>query len=186
MIEVIHATYGHGQTLIDVTVLLKTKKLCFLVSNALFGDPCVGKVKVLILSYRDDKGTHTKITNENEYVFIPDTETKNIGIFYSNNNHKKVIDRVLQQLHKAKNVDIITCPWETIDNNPFPEFLSPVKVASHLTITLQILKLLNVANALRRYERVYFLEHDVLYPETYFDVVGTHNTDVNANYMGLC
>jgi len=52
---------------------------------------------------------------------------------------------------------------------------------------LQVLKLLLTAQELGRYEYVFFLEHDVLYPEGYFDIE-PFSEDVlsNTNYIGLC
>ena len=120
-------------------------------------------------------------------MLLPNTGTANIGIFYTNLSvPSKYLSRVLSQLDKARNVDILTCPWHPIQDNPFPELEWFYRVPAHLTITLQILKLLHTAQEIRPYEYVFFLEHDVLYPEGYFDIEPfSEDVLLNTNYIGL-
>jgi hypothetical protein len=90
------------------------------------------------------------------------------------------------QLKKSQNVDIITCPWHPIPENPFAELKWRYHMSSNLTITLQILKLLHTAQQVGQYENVFFLEHDVLYPEGYFDIEPfSEDVLANTNYIGL-
>lgn len=120
--------------------------------------------------------------------------TNKIGIFYTNNNPKgdsrsPTIDLSLQTIKRASEgkADIITSVWSNIKNNPFTEHVSWVKIGGHLNQCLQILHLLYVAKEKQDYEYVCFLEHDVLYPEGYFDFPDFKEGDclANMNYIGL-
>lgn len=189
------ATYGSGDKVVDVTqrlqVLVRNGTLCVTVTNGLFAiDPAPNVVKTLRFSYEIPglEQTYQHEAEERSVVLIPSTGSKNVGIFYSNLSvPPKYLERVLRQLEKARgDIDIIACPWHPIPNNPFPELDWPYHVSSHLTITLQILKLLHTAQAIGPYEYVFFLEHDVLYPESYFEFEPfTEDVLSNSNYMGL-
>jgi hypothetical protein len=194
-LRVIEATYGDGTDVVDVTErlqrLVNNGYLFLWVSNDLFGDPCVNRVKTLRLVYEvpESDATYYHEVEEHNPLLLPDTGTSKIGILYTNNSiPSKYLNRVLGQLKKASgDVDIITCPWRPIEGNPFPELAWFYHVPSYLTLTLQILKLLVTAQELGRYEYVFFLEHDVLYPEDHFDIEPS-SEDVlwNTNYIGLC
>ena len=92
-----------------------------------------------------------------------------LGLYYSNNNIPKIIDYTLGNLRICSDlVDIKTCVWQHIDNNPFPELLAMTKSRNHLNIIVQILQLLYSVPK-DQYKYVLFLEHDVLYPKYYFE-----------------
>jgi Sec-independent protein translocase protein TatA len=193
-LRILEATYGSGEDVVDVTAqlqaLVRNGRLYFTVSNDLFSDPCLGKLKTLRFTYQlpGDDRRYAHEADEHRIVLLPRTGTKNVGIFYTNQSvPPKYLSRVLKQLEKAQNVDILTCPWYPIQDNPFPELEWFYHVPHHLTITLQILKLLHTAREVGSYEYVFFLEHDVLYPEGYFDI-DPFSEDVlsNTNYIGLC
>lgn len=187
------ATYGRDDEGIDVTprlqALVRDDRLSFTVSSKLFGDPAPGKWKTLRFEYelRGDDRRHVHEAEDERIVMIPNTRTKSIGIFYTSQVvDPKYFKRVLGQLALAENVDIITCSWQPIEDNPFPEVGWPYHMRIHLTLVLQILKLLHHARELGPYEYVFFLEDDVLYPEGYFDIEPfAEDTLLNMNYMGL-
>jgi len=192
-LRILEATYGSGDCGADVTAqleaLVRNGRLNFTVSNSMFGDPCPNQVKTLHITYQlpGDYSEYTHEVPEHRVVWLPNTGSKNVGIFYTNLSvPSKYLTRVLRQLEKARNVDIITCPWHPIHDNPFPELDWFYHVPHHLTILLQILKLLHTAQDIGSYEYVFFLEHDVLYPEEYFDIE-PFDEDVlsNINYIGL-
>jgi hypothetical protein len=195
-LNILRASYGAGDCAIDVTErlqgLVKNGVLNLVVSNALFTDPCPNKVKELqlVCELPGSAQFHFLTTRENKRLLLPRAAGKKIGIFYTNNAVPlKYLDRVLQQLKKAaQDVDIITCPWKPIEANPFPEIpWNLYEIPHHMTMTLQILKLLYTADDLGGYETVFFLEHDVLYPEGYFDIEPlTQDVLANSNYIGLC
>ncbi len=187
------ATYGRDDEGIDVTPrlqsLVRNGRLSLNVSNKLFGDPVPGKSKTLRFEYElpGDDRRYVHEADEQRIVIVPNTRTKNIGIFYTSQVvEQKFFKRVLGQLALAENVDIITCSWQPIEDNPFPEVGWPYHMRIHLTLVLQILKLLHHAKELGPYEYVFFLEDDVLYPEGYFDIEPfAEDTLLNTNYMGL-
>lgn len=192
--KVIEAIWGAGDCQKDVTErvqsLVSGGRLIFTASTETLSEPCVNRIKSLKLTYRlaGSETEYSKDVREGDLVVEPVTGTKSAGIFYTNLSvHRKYLDRVLAQLAKSSDrVDIITCPWKPIKGNPFPEIPWQYHISRHLTINLQILKLLYIAREADRYEYVFFLEHDVLYPEGYFDIE-PFDTDVlsNTNYIGL-
>lgn len=191
---VVKATWGSGDCQKDVTKrvqkLVRGGRLIFAASTETLSDPCFSRTKTLKMTYvlAGSDIEHTIEVKESGLVVEPVTGTKNVGIFYTNLSvPEKYLHRVLTQLEKSSDkVDIITCPWMPIADNPFPELSWPYHISNHLTITLQILKLLYIAQEAGRYEYVFFLEHDVLYPEGYFDIE-PFDVDVlsNTNYIGL-
>lgn len=111
---------------------------------------------------------------------------KKLGLYYSNNNIPKIIDYTLGNLGICSDlVDIKTCVWQHIENNPFPELLAMTKSRNHLNIIVQILQLLYSVPK-DQYKYVLFLEHDVLYPKYYFEFPDFDDGClVNTNYIGL-
>ncbi len=192
-LNVIEATYGRGNEVVDVTAtlqdLVRNGRLFLKVSNTYFSDPCAGKLKTLAVTYElagHDRQYHHAV-DEHRILALPVSFRESIGILYTNSSFPPVyLGRVLGQLEKATTVDILTCPWRPIPGNPFVELNWPIHVSSHLTIALQILKLLHTAQQIGNYEYVFFLEHDVLYPEGYFDIEPfTEDVLCNTNYIGL-
>lgn len=118
--------------------------------------------------------------------------TDRLGIFYSNNNNPVLYPCILKSLETisvaSKNkADIITNVWNSFGNkNPFIETIAWTKSSSHLNQILQILQCLFKAKTVGNYRYVSFLEHDVLYPEGYFDYPSFDNELIcNSNYIGL-
>ncbi len=116
-----------------------------------------------------------------------------LGIFYTNNNNQRTLPTILECLNRIKiasdgKADVITSVWYPIKENPFAEYNSWTKQSSHLNQVLQILQLLYIARSTGEYEYVSFLEHDVLYPEGYFDFPDFEEGKLltNMNYGGLC
>lgn len=185
MLSITKANYG-GKNVLD---LLKTKvknnKLELRVGNNIFGDPAPGVVKYLDIEYNDGLKKRIK---ENGFLKIPDTSTNKLGIFYSNNNVDKVVHQSLQSLTKFEGkADILTCVWKPIADNPFYEAIAMTQSSSHLNIIIQILQLLYAAKEMGKYKYVSFLEHDVLYPDGYFDFPDFETGIMtNMNYMGIC
>lgn len=114
-----------------------------------------------------------------------------LGIFYSNNNKPETQATIKKSLETIKiaaegKADIITCFWQPQEDNPFPQHIAWTTSYSHLNQLLQIMQLLyNAEN--KGYESVSFLEHDVLYPEDYFDYPQLSRGDIlcNMNYIGM-
>jgi hypothetical protein len=105
---------------------------------------------------------------------------KLLGCWYSNNEiNPKIMRSSLasisraQQRSKETDVNVRTCTWEDIAENPFKGFKTHFKLSSHFGIAIQILRTIyEEERAGNTYNAVIFLEHDVLYPEDYFDRVG--------------
>lgn len=121
-----------------------------------------------------------------------------LGVWYSNNAApndliRKSLGTIYNaQKHATHEVEVRTCPWESINGNPFKELLAKEKLGNHLGIIRQIRQLLNESDGVSSWDIICFLEHDVLYPENYFDKVGDAfaNNDnaqvvMNDDYEGL-
>jgi hypothetical protein len=182
--EIIKATYGGA----DVTAIVKSKvkngKLKLKVSNEHFGDTAPGKFKHLEVIYKGGN----KTVPEGSYINIPESTTNKLGIFYTNNNVDKTVQASLLNLKRFEGIaDILTCVWKPVIGNPFYEVGAMTKSSSHLNIVIQILQLLYAAKASGNYKYVSFLEHDVLYPDGYFDFPD-FDTGImtNMNYIGIC
>jgi hypothetical protein len=187
------ATYGN----LDVTEIVRSKiinnRLFIQASNSIFGDPHVGKIKKLIIDVEVNGVSTQHSVQENSFIKLPKINQSRLGIFYSNNNEDRInpcILKSLQCIQKAADgrADIITNLWNSLgDKNPFLETISWTKTSSHLNQTLQILQCLYMGRATGDYKYVSFLEHDVLYPEGYFDYDDFDNECIsNSNYIGLC
>ena len=107
---------------------------------------------------------------------------KILGCWYSNNGiHPKIIENSLQSIKRASeaseaskktDVNVVTCNWSAVNNNPFKEHITLYKMGVHLGIILQILRVFYEEEQRgKTYDAVCFLEHDVLYPPDYFDRV---------------
>jgi hypothetical protein len=182
------ASYGG----IDCTELVKSKikngSLIIRSDNNIIGDPLPGTIKKLIITI--DGNDYS--TTEGKLFVYPQSNNKKLGIFYSNNINPATFPAIrasLKSIEKASigKADILTCMWNHEPNNPFPEYIAWTRTTSHLNQLLQIMQLLYIAKEINNYDTVSFLEHDVLYPEGYFDhpdiLSGTVIT--NMNYIGL-
>ena len=184
MLQIIKATYGDSDVTQKVLSLVKNGELRIRACNDLFGDPKPGVVKILTVVTSEDSYS----AEENSFLCISLKKVNRLGIFYSNNNVKPVVKESLFTLTKFKGIaDILTCVWEPIPDNPFYEAIARAKTSSHLNIIIQILQLLYTAKQTGEYEYVSFLEHDVLYPDGYFDFPDfSEAVMTNMNYKGIC
>ena len=188
--KITKATWGHHDKR-DVSgkvkELLGNIDASFIASNSLFGDHEVGAVKFLTVDYYENGVFNTKNFRENDLVRF--SKPKDIlGIFYTNNINEEVLNTVFKQIVKiAKNkADIVTCSYKPIQDNPFASLSALNKTGSHFNIMTQILQCLLYAKKMNHYEYVAFLEHDVLYPEDYFDFPHFQGDVLcNWNFIGL-
>jgi hypothetical protein len=189
-LEIIEASYGGANVTANLKRLVRGSGLNVCVNNSLAGwDPQEGILKHLVVKYKLDDVEYSKVIPENDYLIIPEGTCNRLGIFYTNNNDDNVVGNVLGNLEKVSRgrADILTSTWKTIENNPFPELIAQTQSSNHLNITLQILQLLYRAEATGSYKYVSFLEHDVLYPEGYFDYPDFDGGVIyNTNLKGVC
>jgi hypothetical protein len=183
------ATYGGVDCTAKVQSLVKNNQLIIRADNNIIGDPNVGFLKKLIIDI--DGEIHT--LSEGDLFVYPISTNNKLGIFYSNNTNPQTFPAIrasLKSIQKAAagKADILTCMWNHEPENPFIEYIAWTKTTSHLNQLLQIMQLLYVAKQTGHYDYVSFLEHDVLYPEGYFDYPNINPGTVitNMNYMGLC
>jgi len=189
---IIEAKYGDVDVKHIVEKYVKYNNIFLRVDNNTFGfDPSVGVIKYLYVKLKIyDEIKEFKI-KEHDYFVITDYNTKKLGIFYSNNIDPKLNPSIYQSLlsieKAAKNkAEIITNFWFPFKDNPFIETISWTKTSSHLNQVLQILQCLYTAKVYNKYLYVSFLEHDVMYPEGYFDYDDFESECiVNLNYIGI-
>jgi len=81
---------------------------------------------------------------------------------------------------------VITCSNTPIENNPFENLIYNNPVRCHENILQKILMCLNHLKEIGECKYVSFLEHDVLYPEGYFDYPEFKDAICNMNYIGIC
>jgi len=191
--KVIKATYGG----VDCTDVISKKvvgnQLIVRSNNDIIGDTAVGQVKFLEVELLTDKGTLLKSIAEGGILVFPESKVKKLGIFYSNNNNKKIWPSIYRSLNTIKQAsegvaDIVTCMWEPMPENPFYQVRSWYQSQSHLNQLLQIMQCLYAAKETGEYDYVSFLEHDVMYPKGYFDFpeFARGNVLTNMNYGGVC
>ena len=188
--KILKATYGGKDCTQVIKSKVKNDKLVIKADNSIIGDPAVGTLKHLRISYRHQGQDKETSGQEGSVVMVPETKTKRLGIFYTNNNaSEKVIEKSLQSIQAASKkfeTDIITSVWKPIPNNPFHEIVCNINFGNHFNVAYQISTLLVTASLAKDYETVSFLEHDVLYGEDYFDIKPfTHNVVCNDNYIGF-
>lgn len=186
--NIISASYGGVDCTELVRLRVRNGSLILRSDNNIIGDPTLGKSKSLIVNI-DGKEYSTK---EGRLFVYPPLINKKLGVFYSNNTNPKTFPAIrasLKSIQKASEskADILTCMWNHDVENPFTEYIAWTKTFSHLNQLLQIMQLLYIAKELNQYETVSFLEHDVLYPEGYFDYpdIPPGTVITNMNYMGL-
>lgn len=191
--KIIGATYGGQDCTSQIQALVVDDRLIVYANNSIIGDPCVNKIKQLEITYQDEDDIKTISVSENMYVSIPQSKNKRLGIFYTNNNNAKISPAIIESLNSIKiasdgKADIITSVWHRIADNPFNQYEAWTRTSSHINQLLQIMQLLYVARSTGNYDYVSFLEHDVLYPEGYFDYPDFNSGIIltNMNYGGLC
>jgi hypothetical protein len=187
--QIISATYGGVDCLHRVKSKVKGDRLIIMANNDIIGDTSPGNRKSLVVRF----DTETITVEEGGLLVYPSTNNDRLGIFYSNNINPKINNAIvasLKSIEKAAEgkADILTCMWRNEPENPFPEYICWTHTYSHLNQLLQVMQLLYVARDITDYKYVSFLEHDVLYPEGYFDYPNVNEGEVitNMNYMGIC
>lgn len=192
--KVISASYGGRDCTLQVAARVRGNSLVLRSNNEIIGDPAQGKVKILSVDIEEDNGNVITLkASEGHLILYPVTRKTRLGIFYSNNitpSIYPVIDASLQSIRKAAEgkADVLTCMWRPQQNNPFPEVIAWTQTSSHLNQLLQIMQLLYLADEMgEAYEYVSFLEHDVLYPEGYFDFPEFSSGEIltNTNFIGM-
>jgi len=109
------------------------------------------------------------------------------AVFYTDNTNPHITEFVLQTIDKNRgDVKVITCSNTPIENNPFENLIYNNPVRCHENILQKILMCLNHLKEIGEYKYVSFLEHDVLYPEEYFDYPDFKDVICNMNYIGIC
>lgn len=186
------ATYGNVNCTEILQKKIKNNILIIHANNNIIGDPSPGTVKHLDVEIEHDEKIHNLSIEEGKLLVFPLSTKRKLGIFYSNNNTPEIYPAIRASLTSIKKAaegkaDIITCMWQPEPENPFVEYIAWTKTSSHLNQLLQIMQLLYCAREIHNYEYVSFLEHDVLYPEGYFDYPEFNNNEVitNMNYMGV-
>lgn len=190
--KILKATYGGVDCTSQVQSKVNNKRLIIYSNNHIIGDTAPGVIKYLEieLEYNGEISKHE--IKENELFSFPKQTSNRLGIFYSNNNISEIYPAIhasLNSIEKAAKgkADIITCMWQHDPLNPFPEFIAWTHTCSHLNQLLQVMQLLYQSKEMGEYEYVSFLEHDVLYPEGYFDYPDFEEGKVlcNANFIGI-
>jgi hypothetical protein len=192
-LKIVSATYGGIDCSSQIRDRVVNGKLIMRANNDIIGDPQVGRIKELIISIEHQGEFSTSIFKEGHVVNLPYSTNTRLGIFYSNNNDARTFNAIAKSIDRIAiastgKADIISCVWNRITANPFHEIVSWYQSQSHLNQLLQIMQCLYTAKELNQYEYVSFLEHDVMYPEGYFDYPEFKKGTVlvNMNYGGLC
>ena len=190
--KIIKATYGGKDCTEIVTEKIKNNSLILLSNNSIIGDTMTGVVKYLIVEAEVDGKIVKESIREGNLLVIPKVSKERVGIFYSNNHNPKIYPAIQASLESIRvaaegKADIYTCMWNHEPKNPFMEYIAWTQNSSHLNQLLQIMQLLYCSRGVNNYKYVSFLEHDVLYPEGYFDFPEFPNGEVhtNMNYMGM-
>lgn len=126
---------------------------------------------------------------------MPQSKRKVLGIFCTTNKiHpnllKLTLDCIKNAADNAKNcmVEVVTISWEIIPNCPFPNYITPYRNLGHLNYVLQMKQ--GLLKDPQNSDIVCILEHDVMYPDNYFDVIvdnwsANHYGVCNNNYIGM-
>lgn len=190
--RIIKATYGGNDCLNEILHRVKGDSFILRSNNGIIGDPQVGVRKTLEITVEDKGVVYNLSALEGNLIVYPKEKYDKVGIFYSNNNNESIFPAIRASLASIKKAsegvaDVYTCMWNHEPENPFPEYIAWTKVSSHLNQLLQIMQLLYCAREIHLYKYVSFLEHDVLYPEGYFDYPDLNSGEVltNMNYIGM-
>ena len=192
MIRIIKATYGGKDCTAQIAAKVKGDSFILRSNNGIIGDPMVGTRKTLNIELEDGGIIHRLSALEGNLIVYPKDKHDRVGIFYSNNSIPEIYPAIRASLASIKKAaegiaDVYTCMWKHEEENPFPEYIAWTQHSSHLNQLLQIMQLLYSAREIYPYKFVSFLEHDVLYPEGYFDYPPLNPGEVltNMNYMGM-
>lgn len=190
--KIIKATYGGKDCLDSILGKVSHERLIVKSSNNIIGDTNYGVRKFLEIDIENNNKIEHFQIEEGSWFAYPKTKTGRLGVFYSNNNNQVIRSSILASLQSIRiaaeksGVDILTSMWISEPENPFYETISWTKHCSHLNQILQILQLLYLARKIDKYKYVSFLEHDVMYPEDYFEYANFNNEVIcNMNYMGM-
>jgi hypothetical protein len=190
--KILQATYGGQDCLKEIEKNIINDTLRLRVDNNIIGDPAVGTVKYLEIKWEISGKVYEKRFAENTFCTINTLKNDRLGIFYSNNDKPETQATIKKSLETIKiaaegKADILTCMWQPQEDNPFQEYLAWTRTYSHLNQLLQIMQLLYVAKQTGQYETVSFLEHDVLYPDDYFEFKIPKKGELlcNMNYIGM-
>lgn len=190
--EIIKASYGGVDCTQQIQSKVNNNKLIVRSNNDIIGDTQPGVVKYLELEIEHEGEISNHSIKEHILFTFPKSKVNKLGIFYSNNNTPSIYPAIRASLKSIKKAaedkaDILTCLWQHEHENPFPEFIAWTHTSSHLNQLLQVMQLLYQAREIGSYDYVSFLEHDVLYPEGYFDFPDFEEGVVmtNMNYMGM-
>lgn len=190
--KILQATYGGQDCLKEIEKNIINNTLRLRVDNNIIGDPAVGTAKHLEIKWEHEGKVYNKRYAENTFCTINTLKNNRLGIFYSNNNKPETQATIKKSLETIKiaaegKADILTCMWQPQEGNPFQEYIAWTKTYSHLNQLLQIMQLLFIAKETGEYETVSFLEHDVLYPEDYFEFKTPKKGELlcNMNYIGM-
>jgi hypothetical protein len=190
--KIISATYGGVDCTAQIQSRVNGNTISVRSNNDIIGDPSSGNHKLLIITLEDENGESTHHIDEGNVFVYPETPHDRLGVFYSNNNIHSIYPAIRASLASIKKAsegkaDIVTCMWYHEQENPFIEYLSWSKNTSHLNQLLQVLQALYSARENKDYKYVSFLEHDVMYPEGYFDYPEINPGEVytNMNYIGI-
>jgi hypothetical protein len=191
-LKIIKATYGDVDCILQLQSRINNNRIIIRSNNEIVGDTRPGSIKYLEVELEYNGVVYKESTIEGNLFVFPKTNYNRLGIFYSNNNNASIypaIQASLKSIQKAAEgkADVLTCMWQREPQNPFPEFIAWTNTSSHLNQLLQVMQLLYQAKEIHNYEYVSFLEHDVLYPEGYFDFPDFEEGRVitNMNYMGI-
>lgn len=191
-VKIIRATYGGTDCTKQIQSRVINNTLRLRVDNNIIGDPYVGKFKYLNIEWEHEGVVRNKRFPEGSFCAINTNKNSRLGIFYSNNNKPETQNTIKKSLDTIRiaaegKADVLTCMWQSQQDNPFEEYIAWTQTYSHLNQLLQIMQLLYIAKETGSYETVSFLEHDVLYPEDYFefDAPETGTLLCNMNYMGM-
>jgi hypothetical protein len=190
--KIIKATYGNVDCTTQLQSKVKNNTLIIRATNDIVGDPSPGNVKELIVEMEIDGNVVKQSVKEHQLFVYPKTNKDRLGIFYSNNNTPAIYPAIRASLASIKKAaedkaDIYTCMWNREPENPFVEYIAWTQQSSHLNQLLQVMQLLYNAKQVNNYTYVSFLEHDVLYPEGYFDYPEFPEGEIhtNMNYIGI-
>jgi len=192
VITIVQATYGSKDCTIQVASKVRGNSFTLRSNNDIIGDPLVGTRKTLEVVLEDNGIRYTLLAPEGGLIIYPKERYDKLGIFYSNNITESIYPAIRASLASIKKTsegiaDIYTCMWRHDSENPFPEYIAWTQSSSHLNQLLQIMQLLYSAREIHPYKYVSFLEHDVLYPEGYFNYPEPKTGEIltNMNYMGM-